>query len=160
VIVGSRSYDLESLDAARGTPQWKNYFWFSWVESSPEVFGDRIYIGSSDAARVFAIELASGKTAWEADAMGSAWGRPAVTASNVFQGAAGVLRYVAPHRGVVLALERATGAVRWWYELAPPVPRDPVPPQRIAYGFAASVAIGEGMVFAPALDGRVYAFRQ
>jgi outer membrane protein assembly factor BamB len=160
VIVGSRSYDLESLDASRGTAQWKKYFWFSWVESSPIVFKDTIYVGSSDAAKVFAIDVATGRSVWEADALGSAWGRPAVTESTVFQGSAGVLRYSAPHRGVVLAFDRRTGRVGWWYEAAPPVPRDPVPPQTLAYGFAASVAIGDGLVFAPGLDGRVYAFAQ
>jgi len=160
VVVGSRSYDLESLDARTGAPQWKNYFWFSWVESSPTVNGNTIFIGSSDAGKVFAIDLATGATRWEADAFGSAWGQPAVSATTVFQGSAGVLRYSAPHRGVLLALDRESGTVRWWFELAPPVPRDPPPPERRAYGFAASVALGAGLVFAPGLDGRLYAFAQ
>ena len=144
VIVGSRSYDLESLDARSGAPQWKNYFWFSWVESSPTISGDTIFIGSSDAAKVFAIDLATGAPRWEADAFGSAWGRPAVNATSVFQGSAGVLRYSAPHRGVLLALDRASGAVKWWHEMPPPVPREPPPPELRAYGFAASVRSAPG----------------
>jgi outer membrane protein assembly factor BamB len=157
VIAGSRSYDLEALDAARGTPIWKNYFWFSWVESSPAIYQDAIYIGSSDAAKVFAIDAATGRSRWEADAGGSAWGRPAVTASTVFQGVAGVLRYIAAHRGSVSAFDRRTGALEWWYAAKPP---EPPPAGVAAYGFAGSVAIGDGLVFAGALDGRLYAFRQ
>ena len=65
VIAGSRSYDLEAVDALRGTPVWKKYFWFSWVESSPTVFKDVVYIGSSDAAKVFAIDAASGRSVWD-----------------------------------------------------------------------------------------------
>jgi outer membrane protein assembly factor BamB len=160
VIVGSRSYDLESLDARRGRPAWKNYFWFSWVESSPIVVDDRVYVGSSDAAKVFAIDRTTGKSMWDADVLGSAWGRPAVSGARVYQGAVGVLRYSAPHRGVLMALDRRTGSVLWWYEAAPPVPREPPPPTAVPYGFAGSVAVAGGKVFAPGLDGRLYAFQQ
>jgi outer membrane protein assembly factor BamB len=158
VVIGSRSYDLEALDARRGTPRWRKYFWFSWVESSPAIYKDVVYVGSSDAAKVFAVSGATGKSLWEADALGSGWGRPAVTETTIYQGAAGVLRYSAPHRGVVLALERQTGAVRWWYEVKPPQLAEP--PTTTAYGFAASVVVGDGRVFAPGLDGRLYAFRE
>jgi outer membrane protein assembly factor BamB len=157
VVVGSRSYDLERLDAKTGTPRWKKYFWFSWVESSPIVFDGTIYIGSSDAAKVLAVQPDSGRSRWEADAFGSAWGQPAVTRSNVYEGVAGVVPYAAPHRGAVMAFDRTTGRVAWWY----PVPRpDPAPQERTAYGFAGSVAVGDGMVFAGGLDGRLRAFAQ
>jgi len=157
VVVGSRSYDLERLDAKTGTPRWKKYFWFSWVESSPIVFDGTIYIGSSDAAKVLAVQPDSGRSRWEADAFGSAWGQPAVTRANVYEGVAGVVPYAAPHRGAVLAFDRSTGRVTWWY----PVPRpDPAPTARTAYGFAGAVAVGDGMVFAGGLDGRLRAFAQ
>src|SRR5581483_2216936 len=54
-IVGSRSYDLTAFDARDGKRMWTNYFWFSWVESSPTLFDGTIYVGSSDAATAAAI---------------------------------------------------------------------------------------------------------
>jgi outer membrane protein assembly factor BamB len=164
VIAGSRSYDLEALDAARGTPIWKKYFWFSWVESSPTVADGVVYIGSSDAARVFAIDGATGKSIWELDAGGSAWGRPAVTASRVYEGVAGVVTYVSPHHGAVLGIDRKSGALLWRYTAPPPSPTRSLTPDLTPgptpYGFAGSVALGGGLVFAGGLDGRLYAFAQ
>lgn len=157
VVVGSRSYDLERLDAKTGVPRWKKYLWFSWIESSPVVFDGAIYIGSSDAAKVMAVDPGSGRSLWEADAYGSAWGRPAVTGSRVYEGVAGVVPYVAPHRGAVMAFERGTGRLAWRYPSSPP---DPAPKERTAYGFAGSVAVGGGMVFAGGLDGRLRAFEE
>jgi outer membrane protein assembly factor BamB len=157
VVVGSRSYDLEGLEAARGTPIWKKYFWFSWVESSPAVVDGVVYVGSSDAAKVFAVDVASGRTIWDTDVLGSAWGRPAVTGSTVYMATAGVMRYASPHRGIVAALDRRSGRARWWYEMKAPAT---VPDRATPYGFPGSVASGGGMVYAAALDGRLYAFRE
>jgi len=157
VVVGSRSYDLERLDARTGRPRWKKYVWFSWVESSPTVFDGTIYVGTSDAARVLAVDPATGRSLWEADAYGSAWSKPAVTATRVYEAVAGVVPYSAPHRGAVVAFERATGQLAWWYQAKAP---EPAPQERTAYGFPASVAIGDGMVFAPSLDGKLLAFAQ
>jgi outer membrane protein assembly factor BamB len=157
VVVGSRSYDLERLDARTGTSRWKKYFWFSWVESSPVVFDGTVYVGSSDAAKVLAVEPAAGRSLWEADAFGSAWGRPAVTKTRVFEGVAGVVPYAAPHRGGVLAFERNTGRLAWWYPVARP---EPAPKERTAYGFPGSVAVGAGMDFAGELGGKLHAFMQ
>ena len=157
VVIGSRSYDLECLDAKTGTPRWKKYFWFSWVESSPVVFDGTVYVGSSDGAKVLAVEPGSGRSLWEADAFGSAWGRPAVTAARVYEGVAGVVPYSAPHRGAVLAFDRGSGRLAWWHPVPAP---DPAPKQRTAYGFAGSVAVGDGMVFAGGLDGKLRGFAQ
>jgi outer membrane protein assembly factor BamB len=155
VIVGSRSYDLERLDAKTGAPRWKKYFWFSWIESSPVVFDGVVYVGSSDAAKVLAVDPDTGESRWEADAYGSAWGRPAVTADRVYEGVAGVVPYAAPHRGAVTAFDRATGRLVWWYPVKAP---EPAPRERTVYGFPGSIAVGDGKVFAGALDGRLRAF--
>src|SRR3954464_13243365 len=60
VISGSRSFDLESLDARSGAPAWTRYVWFSWVESPVTVFGPSAYVGSSDAAKIFSLDGATG----------------------------------------------------------------------------------------------------
>jgi outer membrane protein assembly factor BamB len=151
VLVGSRSYDFLALDAQTGTPSWRRYFWFSWVESSAAVRDGVVYVGSSDAARLYALDAATGRSLWETDVRGTAWGQPAVTADRVLVGTEAQAGYIAPHSAGVLALDRATGRPVWRYPL-PAAARGP-------YGVAQSPASGDGVAFFGALDGRVYAFR-
>ena len=156
VLAGSRSYDFQALDAATGSPAWTRYFWFSWVESPATVHDGIAYIGSSDAARVSAIDATSGKTVWTSDVRGSAWSQPTVTATRVYEAVAGVTNYIAPHEGRIVALDRATGKPVWQFAATPP----PASPDRksVAFGFAASVAVNDDAVFAGGLDGRLYSF--
>lgn len=155
ILAGSRSFDFEALDAATGHVAWTKYFWFSWVESPASVFGSAVCVGSSDAGTVSSIDAVTGRARWTADVQGSAWGQPAVTDSTVYEGVAGVLHYIAPHRGSLVALDRANGKVRWWYSAAEP---NPSPQNASPYGFAGSVAVGRKFVYAAGLDGFLYAF--
>jgi outer membrane protein assembly factor BamB len=157
VIIGSRSYDLAALDGASGKPLWTRYYWFSWVESPAAVFGGTAYVGSSDAAKLYAFDARTGRRVWETDAGGSAWGQPAVTDKRVFIGIAGTLNYLVAHRGSILAVDRATGLPAWRFPVAAPTAATS---ELTEYGFAASPAIGEGLVFFAGLDGRVLAFAQ
>ena len=154
VPTGSRSYDFQARDAATGAPAWTRYFWFSWVESPATVHDGVAYVGSSDAAKVSAIDAASGETVWTSDVRGSAWSQPAVTATRVYEAVAGVTNYIAPHEGRVVALDRATGQPVWQFAATPP----PTDRKSVAFGFAASVAVNDDAVFAGGLDGRLYAF--
>ena len=116
-----------------------------------------MYVGSSDAARLFAFEAGTGRRIWEVDAGGSTWGQPAVTSERVFAGAVGTLHYLVPHRASVLAVNRQTGRPIWRY----PVPAPESASAKVSYyGFAGSPALGEGLVYFPGLDGRIYAFAQ
>ncbi len=152
VIVGSRSYDLVALDATTGALAWRRYIWFSWVESSPVVRDGTVYVGSSDAAAVFAFDAATGTERWKADVWGWAWGEPLVTAERVVVGTAGQRGYPAPHRGAVVALDRATGRPAWQFTVEPS--------DEATFGFTGSPAATGGRVFVAALDGRVYAFAE
>lgn len=152
VIVGSRSYDLLALDEASGRPAWTRYIWFSWVESPATVKGDVVYVGSSDAARLFAFDGESGGPIWDVDAGGWAWGQPAVTPTRVYIGTGGTAHYMAEQRGGVLAVDRAGGRPVWRHPAAPS--------EAPQFGFAGSPAVGDGLVYFGGLDGRVYAFRQ
>jgi outer membrane protein assembly factor BamB len=152
VVVGNRSYDLFGLDAKSGEVVWKRYVWFSWVESSATIRDGVAYVGSSDAAAVFAFDERTGKRIWAADVYGWAWGQPAVTDARVFAGTASRKGYLAGHRGGVVALDRATGRPVWHYAVEAP--------ESGAFGFPGSPAVGAGLVFVTGLDGRVYAFRQ
>jgi serine/threonine-protein kinase len=151
-VVGNRCYDLLGLDLATGETVWKDYVWGSWVESSASVRDSVAYVGSSDAAAVFAVVGRDGRKLWTADVHGWAWGQPAVTAARVYVGTSGLVGYPVQHLGGVLALDRASGKVSWRYACAPP--------DSGAFGFPGSPAVGAGRVFASSLDGRVYAFPQ
>jgi outer membrane protein assembly factor BamB len=153
VIVGSRSYDLMALRAENGTPVWTRYIWFSWVESPPSVRDGMVYVGSSDAARLFAFDARTGLPSWDLDVHGWAWGQPAVTDARVFIGTSAAPHYLVAHDSAFLAVDRKTGQVAWRFPLAPPGGNS-------TYGFTASPAVAEGLVFAGALDGKVYAFAQ
>jgi outer membrane protein assembly factor BamB len=152
VVVGTRSYDLLGLDARSGKPVWTRYIWFSWVESSATLRDGVAYVGSSDAAAVYAFDARTGEQRWKTDVHGWAWGQPAVTDARVYAGTASQKGYLAGHEGYVVALDRATGRPVWHY-VAEPAAAGP-------YGFPGSPAVGEGLVFAAGLDGRVYAFVQ
>ena len=66
VFVGSRTYELIALDTATGKELWKDYYWFSWIESPPVVGGQTVYTGSSDGVGVYAIDVATGARRWKA----------------------------------------------------------------------------------------------
>ena len=151
-VVGTRAYELLGLDLATGDVRWTRYIWGSWVESSVAVKDGVGYVGSSDAAAVYAFDMATGAPRWKADVYGWSWGQPAVDAARVYAGASSQVGYPTPLAGGLFAIDRARGALAWRYAV-------PVPAAG-PYGFAGSPALGLGLVFAGGLDGRVYAFRQ
>jgi outer membrane protein assembly factor BamB len=152
VVVGNRSYDLMGLDARTGEPAWTRYIWFSWVDSSAAVRDGVAYVGSSDAAAVYAVDARTGERRWKTDVYGWAWGQPAVTDTRVYAGTASQKDYLAGHRGLVVAMDRATGRPVWHFAAEPAASG--------SYGFPGSPAVGEGLVFVTGLDGNVYAFTQ
>jgi len=153
VILGSRSYDLLALDGRTGAPVWTRYIWFSWIES-PVTIRDGIgYVGSSDAAKLFAFDARTGRSRWELDVHGWAWGQPAVTDARVFIGTFADPHYVVKHQGGLLAIDRATGAPAWRYPLEESA-------DGRTYGFPGAPAVGDGLVFVGGVDGSLYAFEQ
>ena len=67
--------------------------WFSGIES-PAVVDGTVYVGSSDAAKLFALDAGTGRSKWELDVLGWAWSQPAVSGSRVFAGTAGIGQYL------------------------------------------------------------------
>ena len=154
LVIGNRSYDLLGLDARSGEPVWKRYVWFSWVESSATLRDGVAYVGSSDAAAIFAFDAQAGRRLWQADALGWAWGQPAVTARRVYAGTSSTPGYMGgAHRGGAMAFDRSSGRPAWRFEAAPGA-------GSATYGFPGSPALGGGLVFFTGLDGNAYAFRE
>lgn len=153
VLAGSRSYDLVALDKANGRPAWTRYYWYSWVDSPPNVVGRTIYIGASDSLRVYAFDSAAGRKLWESAVPGWTWARPAVGRATVYASVAGTATpYVGARAGGFAAIDRASGKLRWFIASEKP---DKAP----VYGFASAPVVANGMVYAASLDGRVMAFR-
>ncbi len=155
LLVGSRSYDLIALDAGTGKELWKRYYWFSWIESPPLVRDGVVYTGSSDATHVYAFDLASGASRWKSAVPGFAWQRPAVNEELVIAGTAGQGAYPGSRAGSLVALDRASGAIRWIH-LDPP--SEERAQAREPWGFGAAPVMADGVVYAADLDGKVFAF--
>ena len=154
VFVGSRTYDLIALDAANGKELWKHYYWFSWIESPPVVRDGVVYTGSSDGVGVFAIDARNGKRRWKADVPGWAWPRTAVGEKLVVAATVGLGAYPGARAGSLVGIDRASGAIRWLY-LEPPSAT--TLEKKAEWGFAAAPALGDDVVYAADLQGRVHA---
>ena len=157
VFVGSRTYDLIALNAADGKQLWKHYYWFSWIESPPVVRDHVVYTGSSDAIGVFAINVADGTLRWKTTVPGWAWARPAVDSGMVVAGTVGYGTFPGVRSGSLVAMDRASGAIRWLH--VDPPGKD-VLDQKLDWGFAAAPLIADDVVYAADLSGRVYAFEK
>ena len=154
VFVGSRTYELIALDAANGKELWKHYYWFSWIESPPVVRDGVVYTGSSDGVGVFAIDARDGKLRWKAAVPGWAWPRTAVGKQTVVAATVGAGAYPGSRAGSLVAIDRASGAIRWMY-LEPPSAE--TVEKKGEWGFAAAPAMSDGVVYAADLKGRVHA---
>jgi outer membrane protein assembly factor BamB len=152
LIVGSRDYMLHGFNLADGSPAWKFSYWFSWVESSPVLRDGLVYVGASDYSRVTVLDPATGQAKWGTEVHGMNWGSPLVTADRVFTGTAAqnIAGTVIAHTGGIVALDRATGAVRWQL-LAAPAPAEGFG------GYAGSLALAGGKVIAAGFDGNLIA---
>jgi outer membrane protein assembly factor BamB len=150
-LIGSRAYELNAVDLDDGAVRWNRYVWFSWIESPPNVRDDIAYFGTSDALKLFACEVESGRKVWERPLPGWSWSRPAVNDQHVYAAVVGAKAYAAPRDGAFVAVNRATGTIEWLH---------PVTPVEGAkqWGFGASPALSDSAVYAADLTGRVFAF--
>lgn len=151
VLVGNRGAGLIAFEAETGKQLWRNYFWGSWVESTPVVVDGTIYIGASDLRRASAIHPDDGRVLWRTDVHGWNWGTPLVTADRVYVGAAGGTPYVLEHVASFNVLDRATGRLlrRW------PLPASAGAHQ---WGIGGSPAPAGDLVIVTTIEGSVMAF--
>ncbi len=151
IILGSRSSRLCALDPATGRELWKNYFWGSWVESTPVAAGDLFYVGSSDLHATRCYDSKDGHIVWSARMASWCWSRPAVSATTVYIGTGGTNFPQFKTRGGLTAIDRATGATKWYW-VAPDLSGI------LLQGFVAAPALAGDLVLAAGLDGTLYAF--
>ncbi len=153
VVLGSRDCLLYGLDIKNGAAVWRDTYWFSWVESTPSVADGVLYVGGSDFRRVSAVDSATGRVQWATDVRGLSWGTPLIAGDTVYAATAGqsVPGTVIVHTGGVMALERHTGAVKWWHVAAE---RDGA----AFTGFAGSLATVGHTVVGAGLNGDLVAF--
>jgi outer membrane protein assembly factor BamB len=156
VIVGSRSARVFGLDEETGDVVWTHVHEDgSWVESSPVVVGDVVYIGSSDALKLFALEVATGAKLWHFETGGWSWGTPVTSEDTVYIG--GISAYPYYFEGVDLeagfyAVDRRTGQERWRME----------PEALIGYitgGVFSPPRIAAGVVYVASVGGQLYALK-
>jgi outer membrane protein assembly factor BamB len=114
-----------------------------------------VYTGSSDATQVFAIDARNGRLRWKTAVPGWAWPRTAVSQRFVIAGASGSGAYPGFRAGALVALDRASGAVRWMH-IEPPSPA--VVEAGQYWGYVAAPLIDGNIVYAADLAGRVSAF--
>ena len=133
-----RRHDVLCLDAKDGKRLW-DFAAGDSVLSTPVVDAGRVTFGSFDG-NVYAVDAASGALAWKHDT-----GAPVVSTPALHEGRVIVSAFV--------AVGWVTGKMAWRFPVAKPKDDS-------TYGFAASPAVGEGLVFAGAVDGKVYAFVQ
>ena len=152
LIAGSRDYQLYAFDPADTARAWTFSYWFSWVESTPAIAGGTIYVGASDYRRVTAFDAATGRVRWATDVRGMTWGTPALGERTVYAASAAqnFPGTVIHHEGGIVALDRGTGAVKWRWA-------SPEPPENSLGGFAGSLALDHGRLFAAGLDGNLIA---
>ncbi|HEX7123612.1 MAG TPA: PQQ-binding-like beta-propeller repeat protein [Gemmatimonadaceae bacterium] len=111
----------------------------------------RVIYAGSPVGRVFAIDAVTGVERWRADVAEGDSTAPVVDA-RVADGVvyACVRHNPLPTRGGIVALDAATGAIRWSYAFAPRFSTDET-------GCARGLALGQGVVVGAAFDGRLHA---
>jgi outer membrane protein assembly factor BamB len=150
VLFGNRGSGLFSLDVATGMQLWRLYFWGSWVESTPIVMADTIYIGSSDLRRVSAIDVATGTVRWRSDVFGWTFGTPLIDGDRIHVGAAGGTPYFVRHLASYTTLDRGSGKI---------LSRRPLPDTGgHQWGIAGSLQrAGDTLIFAT-IEGSLFAY--
>jgi outer membrane protein assembly factor BamB len=153
VIAGSRDYMLYGFKRATGETAWKFSYWFSWVESTPQLRDGLVYVGASDYRRITAFDPANGRELWGTDVGGMCWGWPAVSEETVYIGtvAQNLDGTVIRHTGSFAAIERHTGRVKWQHLTPEPAPNS-------FGGIAGSPALAGDRVITAGFDGTLTAW--
>lgn len=106
---GEAASELVAVDLADRSELWRAPL-REVSRSGVTVEGDRAYVGD-DAGGVYAVDLATGRISWTAEAVGRVESPPAVSQGMVYVAS----RNVEERRAQVLALDAVTGERRWTF---------------------------------------------
>jgi outer membrane protein assembly factor BamB len=133
LVVGSSDGSVYAFDSESGTELW-NFPTDSMVWTTPLVSDGVVYFGSMDKY-VYAVSLSEGQEIWKTLLGGAVIAPPAKSDNRLFVGA---------FDGVFYSLDASTGAELWRFEDA-------------GGWYWARALVTETAVYAPSLDGRIYA---
>ena len=117
------------------------------------VEGEIVYVGSSDALALLALDATSGAEVWRFKTGGWSWGTPVVTDEVVYIGSISAAPYYSPLAPGFFAVDRQTGEERW--RLTPETVEG-----YITGGVFAAPVVDAGIVYVASLDGRIQALRE
>jgi outer membrane protein assembly factor BamB len=109
LFFGSRDDGVYALDLATGNRKWRVSHGGSWVLGTPVAAGGRIYIGSSDAHFIQALDAATGRELWHQPTGANVLASPVLAGNNLV---IATYRTDAPV-GEIRVLDPATGSERW-----------------------------------------------
>jgi len=135
VLVGCNDYTLYAFDAETGAKRW-SYLTGGEIKSNPVVSAEGVAFATSFDGWLYALDAATGRPLWKRRLGHSLYFTPLCMGDMVIVGS---------YSARVVALERATGHVRWVATTG----------ERVVGGAA---AIGDSMVAVGSADGCVYIF--
>jgi outer membrane protein assembly factor BamB len=158
LFVGSRNPKIFALEIESGSLAWEYVHEDgSWVESSAVYVDGTLYIGSSDALALQALDPVDGTELWRYRTGGWSWSTPVVRDKTVYIGAISAYPYyfegVKLERGLH-AVDRDTGTTIWRFE------SDELTDGYLTGGIYSSPAVTDSAIYVGALDGNLYALKR
>jgi outer membrane protein assembly factor BamB len=159
VITASRKASVFALDAQNGKAVWEyNYGNNMWVESSPFLTGDVVYVGSSGSKMLVGINVKDGKqTTAIYNTTTFNWGTPLVDGDMLYYNSAS---YTGDNYDGGLAAVRMTDGKLGQTPDFRLAMQNTLDAEGNWSGAAGSPVLGDGVLYIGALDGKVYALKQ
>ena len=139
VYCGSRgTFEERAWEVVTGELRWQFPMGRTSVDSSARIADGTLYVGSSDAATLFALDSATGVLKWRYSVKGYAWCSPAVSNGVVYIGA-----YSLGSEAGFYAVDGKTGRSIWTLT--------------VEQGVVSSPTIADGVIYFGGMDGILYA---
>jgi outer membrane protein assembly factor BamB len=158
VYAASRKASVVALEAATGELVWEfSYGQNMWVESSPVLLGDTLFIGSSGTRKIFGLDPQTGDYRLSYLSGLFCWSRPLIVAESLFMGCT---NYANPDQGLLVldivpdpADAKSLALVPTWQL----VMGEGLDVSGLWSGVASGAVHADGVVYCGGLDGALYA---